>query len=228
MAFIRPSRNAFTSEQSDAVESVAKAFFSNEKTTHSKPAEVFDAYRTRPFAYGPNCNRGDTCTYANDSEKLVPGPCKFDARCFNRKSCLRFHTPPTMDECITVNNFTWPAKKVKEVTYEETSSSSTSEKSDDSFVIQIEESNESEYSEDSEYSEYNLECEIDEVCDEIDITTHQEEFLNEIDLAGADYEFDNFVDYTETLHAFQTTLKKLHDEYQYAQFIQSWLHASEY
>lgn len=217
MAFIRPSRNSFTSEQSAAVESVAKAFFSNEGH-HSKPAEVFDAYRTRPCAYGPNCNRGDSCTYANDSEKLVPVPCKFNARCFNRKSCHRFHTGQTMDEYITVNNFTWPEKNVTEE--EETSSSSTSEKSDDSFVIQIEESNESE--------EDNLECEIDEVCDEIDITTHQEEFLNEIDLAGADYEFDNFVDYTETLHAFQTTLKKLHDEYQYVQFIQTWLHASEY
>lgn len=210
MAFIRNSRNSsFTSDQSAAVESVAKAFFSNEKKAYSKPSDEFSTYRTRPCAFGPNCNRGDLCTYANDSEKLVPMRCKFDDRCFNKESCRRFHTGQTMDEYITINAFTWPAKKV---TVEE-----SDEKSDDSFVIQIDEKG---------LESDRIESEITEVCAEIEEELHKQETFNDLEAENYrlnrteyDEEFDNFVDYCETVYVYQKTLQKLHDESQYAEFV---------
>ena len=243
MAFIRPSRNAFTSEQSAAVESVAKAFFSNE--TRSKPADVFDAYRTRPCAYGPNCNRGDTCTYANDSAKLVPVPCRFDAKCFTREFCRRFHTGQTMDEYITVNNFTWPEKKQEEVKVLDVESSAddvavqaafysrifdeVSSPSDHSFVIQIDEKSiavESDSPAMSAMSDDDLiESEIQEVCDEIQKDAQKREMWDELEaenyrLGRTEYdeEFDNFVDYCEAVYAYQKTLEKLYEESEYAQY----------
>ena len=215
MAFIR-SRNAlsFTSDQSAAVESIAKAF-SIEQKTHSKTAEVCDAYRTRPCAFGPNCNRGESCTYANDSEKLVAMRCKFDNKCFNRGSCRRFHTGQTMDEYITVNNFTWPAKKVQE----EESTKVSVDSSDHSFVIQIEDRI------DSDEDLIEMDNEITEICAVILAESQKQELWNEmveenyrLNRTESEEEFDNFVEYWETVHVYQKTLEKLHDESQYAQY----------
>lgn len=240
MAFIRNSRS-FTSEQAAAVESVAKAFFSNEKKTYSKPTEVFNTYRTLPCAYGPNCNRGDLCTYANDFDNLVPVPCRFDTKCLTRKSCRRFHTGQTMDEYITVNNFTWPAKKV---TVEESASSSTVDSSTDdvavqaafysrifddvssdhSFVIQIDEKVDKK-SIAVESDEDIMEREINEVCAEIEDEAHKHEMWIEMQEENrrlaqteSDDEFDNFVEYCEAVCEYQKTLKKIHDESQYAEY----------
>ena len=218
MAFIRNSRS-FTSEQFDVVESIAKAFSSSEKKTDSKPTEVYDSYRTRPCSFGPNCNRGESCTYANDSTKLVPMRCKFDSKCFNRGTCTRFHTGQTMDEYITVNNFKWPEKK-------EDTNSESSESSSDSFVIQIDEKVE------QEVDLINMDNQIDEVCTEIVSESQKQEMWDEIVAENerlgrteSEDEFDNFVEFFETVHVYQKTLEKLHDEsqyaqYQYAEFIQ--------
>lgn len=210
MAFIR-SRNArsFTSDQSAAVEIIAKAF-STEQKTHSNHTDEYDTYRTRPCAFGPNCNRGESCTYANDSGKLVAMKCKFDTKCFNRGSCRRFHAGQTMDEYITVNNFTWPAKKVQEST--KVSVEESDEKSDHSFVIQIDD-------------HIEMDNEINEVCAEILAESQKQELWDEmveenyrLDRTESDEEFDNFVEYWETVHVYQKTLEKLHDESQYAQY----------
>jgi len=220
MAFIRNSRS-FTSEQSAAVESVAKAFFSNEN--HSNPTEVHDAYRTRPCAFGPNCNRGESCTYANDSSKLVAVLCRFDTKCFNKGSCRRFHAGQTMDEYIAVNKFTWPLKKVP------VEKSSSVEKYDDSFVIQIDEKD---VAVKSEEDLIKMDNEINEVCAEIvselqkqEMWDMIEEETNRLGRTEDEEEFDNFVEYWETVHVYQKTLEKLHDEshyaqYQYAEFIE--------
>jgi hypothetical protein len=142
--------------------------------------------------------------------------CKFDNKCYNRGTCTRFHTGQTMDEYIAVNRFVWPEKKKTSPIVEETSSS-TSEKCDDSFVIQIDD----DVSVQEDLTE--IEREMNEVCDEIDILAYQEEFLNEVDRLGADIDFEHFVDYNETLRVYQKTLEKLHDEYQYAHFIREYM-----
>lgn len=211
MAFIRPSRHAFTSEQSAAVQIIAKAFLPTAKNTLIRVADSSETFRTRPCAFGPNCNRGDSCTYANDSMKLIPMRCKFDDKCYNKESCRRFHTGQTMDEYITINRFTWPEKKV---TVEE-----SDEKSDDSFVIQIDEKG-------LESDADLIESEITEVCAEIEEELHKKETFDDLESENYrlnrteyDEEFDNFVDYCETVYVYQKTLQNLHDESQYAEFV---------
>jgi hypothetical protein len=207
MAFIRNSRS-FTSEQFDAVNSIAKAFSATEKKSDSKTTEVYDAYRTRPCSFGTNCNRGESCNYANDSTKLVPIRCKFDSKCFNRGSCIRFHTGQTMDEYITLNNFKWPSKKFQV----EDDVSSVSK----SFVTQMEE---------SEEDLIKMDNEINEVCAEILYESQKRELWAEmveenrrLGQTESDDEFNNFVEYCEAVSVYQKTLQKLHDESEYAQY----------
>jgi len=115
-----------------------------------------------------------------------------------------------MDEYITVNNFTWPAKKVQEST--KVSVEESDEKSDHSFVIQIDD-------------HIEMDNEINEVCAEILAESQKQELWDEmveenyrLDRTESDEEFDNFVEYWETVHVYQKTLEKLHDESQYAQY----------
>jgi hypothetical protein len=112
-----------------------------------------------------------------------------------------------MDEYINVNNFTWPVKKATVENDED------DEKSEDSFVIQIDE-------------EDLIESEINQVCAEILIESQKRELwydmLEENRRLGqteSDDEFDNFVEYCETVCVYQKTLEKLHDESQYAEFV---------
>lgn len=214
MAFIRNSHK-FTSEQSAAIESIAKAF-SNE--THRNRSCEYGSdckfselcvnnstYRTRPCAYGPNCKFGELCKYANDSSKLIPIKCKYDLKCYN-DSCQRFHTGQTMEEYISVNQFTWPEKEEKSV-----------ESFKDSFVIQIDEPKNAVSLEDSIGIDI-INREMDEVCDEIDIITHKKEFLEEVERLGVD-EFDQFIEKVEIFNIYKKTLKLVAEEYQYARFI---------
>ena len=156
MAFIRNAQN-FTAAQADVTTTISKAFRYDEEYSHSNvhknkitATHTSSNYRTKPCLKGENCTYfdektgEDKCQFANDPSKLVALKCMYNERCRN-EHCKRLHTGQTMEEYISINQFTWPEKieKIEKVKEEAPDMSDIDAKyNSSSFIIRIEESDE--------------------------------------------------------------------------------------
>jgi len=186
MAFIRNAQN-FTAAQADVASTISSAFRYDDEysrsynssykiTTAHTSTHTTSNYRTKPCLKGENCTYidektgEDKCQFANDPSKLVPVKCMYNARCRN-EHCKRLHDGQTMEEYITINQFTWPEKiekvKTPEISENEMSEITTKYNST-SFTIRIDDTDDESEDNSDEEHEDNIDDEdsaIDRACE---------------------------------------------------------------